>query len=288
MDGRLLALTSTLFFGVGPVILSLGFRKASADLAVWITQAVGLPLLVLLSLFLGGLHLADLDLNVAFLFAIGGLLGPMFGRTFLYNGIDRLGSSRAFTVKNAAPLVTATAAIVLLSEPVTLQRWLAITVIVAGLAVISKRSSASPGPLKLSGLALAFLSAVSFGLRPVVFKLGLQQTPDPMTASVIATGAALVGFSTYLLLSGKVRSLQFDGCSLMLFAAVGASHTIGFLVINYAFNVSDVTLVYPISATAPLITFVMSYVVLKNVERLTAWDLFGTVAIVAGVSVLFS
>lgn len=287
VDGRLLALISTFLFGLGPVILSLGFRKASAYLAVFTTQVVGLPLLVLISPFFGGLHLTGLSAGVVLLFALGGLLGPMFGRTFLYNGIDRLGSSRAFTIKNAAPLVTGVAALFLLPEPVTLQRWLAIIIIVVGLAVVSKRSSASPGPLKLSGLILAFLSAVSFGLRPVVFKLGLQEAPDPMTASVIATASALIGYTSFLLVSGKMRSLQVDRRSLALFSIVGVSHSLGFLIINYAFNAADVTLVYPISASAPLITFAMSYVVLKNIERLTTWDLAGALAVVAGVAVLF-
>lgn len=287
MDGRILALASSLLFGLGPVVLSLGFQKASADLAVLTTQLVGLPLLVLLSPFLGGLHLAELSPGTILLFAIGGLLGPMIGRTLLYNGIDRLGSSRAFTIKNAAPLVTGTAAILLLSEPVSLRRWIAIVVIVVGLAIVGKRSSASPGPLRVSGLILAVLSAVSFGLRPVVFKLGLQEAAEPMTASVIATAAALVGFTTYLLLSGRIHSLRIDRRSLAFFGLVGVGHNLGFLMINFAFNVADVTLVYPISASAPLFTFVMSYSVLKNVERLTARDLVGTLAVVAGVAVLF-
>lgn len=287
MDARLLALISALLFGLGPVVLSLGFQKASTDLAVLTTQLVGLPLLVLLSPFLGGLHLAELNRGTILLFAIAGLLGPMIGRTLLYNGIDRLGSSRAFTIKNAAPLITGMAAILLLSEPVSLQRWVAIVVIVVGLAIVGKRSSASPDPLRVSGLMLAVLSAVAFGLRPVVFKLGLEQAAEPMTASVIATAAALVGFTTYLLLSGRIRLLRFDRRSLTFFGFVGVSHNIGFLMINFAFNASDVTLVYPISASAPLFTFIMSYSVLKNVERLTAWDLVGTLAVVAGVTMLF-
>ena len=57
--------------------------------------------------------------------------------------------------------------------------------------------------------------------------------------------------------------------------------------INYAFNASDVTLVYPISAIAPLFTFGLSYFITKNVEKLTALDLVGTVAVMLGVTLLF-
>jgi uncharacterized membrane protein len=48
-----------------------------------------------------------------------------------------------------------------------------------------------------------------------------------------------------------------------------------------------VSLVYPINSIAPLLTFAMAYFILKNVERLAAWDLIGTVAVVAGVGILF-
>ena len=289
MDGKLLALTSAFFFGIGPVVLSLGFQKASSDLAVLTTYVFGLPMLVLLSPFLGGFQLDGLSLGTLLLFATGGLLGPLLGRTLLYNGIERLGSSRAFTIKNAAPLVTATLATLVLSEPVVLRRWLAIVVIVIGLAIIGKRSSIAPGPLprRVSGLILAVLSAISFGLQPVVMKLGLQESAEPLSASVIGTAAALLGFLLYLLFSGRLRSLQFDRRSLGFFGFVGVAHTLGFLTINFAVNADDVTLVYPISATAPLFTFVMSYFLLKNVERLTLWDLVGMLAIMAGVVVLF-
>lgn len=92
MDGRVLALISAFFFGVGPVILSLGFRRASADLAVLISLAMGLPLLLVVSPFLGGLHLTGPSRGTILLFALSGCLGPLLGRTFLYNGINRLGS----------------------------------------------------------------------------------------------------------------------------------------------------------------------------------------------------
>lgn len=287
MDGRLLALASSVLFALGPVMLSLGLQNASTEVAVLTTFVVGLPLLLLLSPFLGGLHFADLSVGTILLFSLGGLLGPLFGRIFLYSGIARLGSSRAFTIKNAAPLVTGIVAILVLSEPVSLRRWTSIAVIVIGLAIVGKGTNASPGSLRLSGMILAFLSALSFGIRPIVFKIGLQETADPITASVIATAAALLGFSAYLLLSGRLRSLHFNRRSLKLFAIVGSTHTLGFLTINYAFNASDVTLVYPISASAPVLTFGLSYFITKNVEKLTALDLVGTVAVMIGVTLLF-
>ena len=61
---------------------------------------------------------------------------------------------------------------------------------------------------------------------------------------------------------------------------------LGLLLLNSALSQSDVTIIYPISASAPLLTFVLSFTLLKNVERLTFWDLIGTISVVLGVVVL--
>ena len=287
MEGRLLALTAAFLFSLGPVILKIGLRKGSTDLAVLVSMVIGLPLMLIAAPFLGGMKLADLTTGTIILFAVGGMLGPLLGRIFLYNGIDRLGSSRAFTIQNTGPLITTIAAIIILAEPVTFWRWFAIIIIVIGLALVGKRSSAVPGPLRMSGVIFAFLAAISFGIRPVIYKIGFQEQPDPMTASVVGAAAALLGVLVYLFTTGKLQSLQVDRRSLTLFAIVGVVHNLGFLTVNYAFNAGDVTQVYPITSTAPLLAFGMSYFILSNVEQLAAWDLVGTLAVVIGVGMLF-
>lgn len=287
MEGRLLALTAAFLFSLGPVILKIGLRKASADLALLVSMIIGLPLMLIVSPFLGGIKLADLTPGTITLFAIGGMLGPLLGRLFLYNGIDRLGSSRAFTIQNTGPLITTIAAILVLAEPVTFWRWFAIITIVIGLALIGKQSGSAPSALRISGVIFAFMGAVSFGIRPVIYKIGFQEQPDPMTASVVGATAALLGVLVYLFVAGKFRSMQFDRRSVVFFAIVGIAHNLGFLTVNHAFNAGDVSQVYPITSTAPLLTFGMSYFILRNVERLAIWDLVGTLAIVIGVGMLF-
>lgn len=286
MDGRVLALFSAFVFSLAPVLLAVGYRKGSADLAILMSMILGLPLLLLLSPLLGGLHLAELSRDSVLLFAVGGLLGPLLGRSLLYNSIARLGSSRAITIQNTAPLVTAIGATLVLAEPVTVQRWLAIAAIIVGLAIVGKRSAVAPYPLRASGVLLALMAAASFGIRPVLFKLGFNDDPDPMSASVIGASAALVGFLFYLALSGNYGSLRTDQRTLGLFALAGILHNVGFLTVNFAFNAADVTLVYPINASAPVLTFGLSYFLLRNVERLALWDLAGTLSVVIGVATL--
>ena len=288
MDGRILALVSGCFFSIGPVILAIGFRQASPDQALLVSALVGLPLLLGLAPALGGLDLDQLTLRPFLLFSLAGFLGPLLGRLFLYNSIQRLGSSRAFTIYNSAPLITAAAAFVVLGELVTLWRWVAIASIVIGLGIVSAQSRLTPNPMRLSGITLAFMAAISFGVRPVVVKLGLRDHPQAMTASIVAAAAALVGVVVYLAFTGRIRKLSFSKRSVMLFTLVAIVHNLGFLAINFAFSLGDVSQVYPINASSPLLTFAMSYFILHNDERLSIVDLVGIVAVVAGVGMLFA
>jgi uncharacterized membrane protein len=107
-----------------------------------------------------------------------------------------------------------------------------------------------------------------------------------MTASIIASAVALLGFLVYLAVSGRFRSIRLERRSLLLFVAVSVTHTLGFLALNFAVNAADVGQVYPISATSPLVTFLLSYFLLRNVERLSFSDLAATLSIVFGVMLL--
>jgi uncharacterized membrane protein len=289
MDGRYLALLSAFFFGLGPVILALGYRRtSSAELAILVSMLVGLPLLILIAPMLGGVQLAGLGLTTIFLFAIGGLLGPLMGRGFLYLGIERLGSSRAFTIQHTAPLITAIAAVFILAESVAAGQWFAILIIIGGMAIVGRQSrTAIPESVRISGLMFAMLAAISFGLRPVIFKMGFQESPDPMTASIVGAAAAFIALLVFLASTGRMRKLRFDRRSLLLFGIVGILNNLGFLVVNFSFNAGDVSIVYPINSIAPLITFGLSFLILQNVERLSWKDLVGTLGVVAGVVLLF-
>jgi len=289
MDGRYLALLSAFFFGLGPVILALGYRRtASAELAILVSMLVGLPLLILLAPLLGGIQLAGLGVTTILLFAIGGLLGPLLGRGFLYLGIERLGSSRASTIQHTAPLITAIVAVIILAESVAAGHWFAILVIIGGMAIVGKQSgTAIPDSMRISGLMFALLAAISFGLRPVIFKMGFQEAPDPMTASIVGASAAFIMLLLFLTFTGRMRNLRFDRRSLLLFGIVGILNNLGFLVVNFAFNAGDVSIVYPINSIAPLITFELSFLILQNIERLSWKDLVGTLAVAVGVVLLF-
>jgi uncharacterized membrane protein len=204
----------------------------------------------------------------------------------LYIGIERIGSARASTFKNAAPVVTALLAMIFLGESVGGLRWLGIASVTAGLIMVgNKARQAEVNRMTASGLIIAILSAVFYGLRPLFSKLGLNLAPMPVTSSLVQYVAAALLYTIFLAATGQFRRPP-SRRSLLFFAAGGVLQTVGVIFLQYGLNQSEVATVYPISASAPLLTFFLSYTALRNAERLTVWDLLGTVIAVSGIAVL--
>ncbi len=288
LDSRVLALLSAACFGINPVVLKAGLGKGESHMAVVVGLLTGFPILILLSPIQGGLHLAELSGRALLYFALGGATAVFLGRMTLYIGIERIGSARASTFKNSAPLVTAVLALLVLGESISILRWLGILAVAVGLALVGHKARQNTNAMTTSGLAIALGSAVFYGLRPLFSKLGLNLAPLPLTSSLIQYVAATLLYLIFLTAMRQLTRNWPNGRSLVFYALGGVLQTFGVLFLQYALNQSDVTVVYPISASAPLLTFALSYTLLNNNERLTLGDLAGTFMAVTGVAVLLT
>jgi uncharacterized membrane protein len=287
IDGRILAVLSAMCFGVNPIVLKVGLRNSNSEVGVFIGLLSGLPLLLLVSPTLGGFHLNQLTALATLYFALGGLFGVVLGRTLLYLSINRLGSARAVTFKNAAPVITAILALIFLQEFVEFERWVGIVLVTFGLTMVGRMvKRQTTNPVTLSGLVLASLTPVLYGIRPIFSKLGLNLAALPLEATLISYLTAIILYLSYFVLARQLTSLRTSRQTASFFAMGGMLQVFGLLLLNYALERSEVSVIYPISASAPLVTFILSYTVLRNVERLTIWDLVGTVSVVAGVILL--
>jgi DME family drug/metabolite transporter len=276
VHGKVLALMTAICFGINPVLLKLGFaRKGRSDVAVVIGLAITVPVYLAIAPLVGGISFAHMTLPAVVGFVLGGLFGGGIGRRWMYLAIEKIGASPAAAIKNAAPVITTALAILFLGERVTLLHWLAIVTIVAGIGV---RHMLSVGVLAALG------SALSYGVRPLFLKYGLDAANLPLTGALIGAVAALV----YAAVLTPNSELWFGlrEKSLGLFAASGILQALGFLALTFGLSGEDVSIVYPVTSTAPLFTLLFTALMLRNTERLTWRIVIGAVAITAGVIVL--
>lgn len=278
-----MALTTAFLFGLNPVILKLGFaRNGRSDVALLVGLAVTIPIYLVIAPLLGGLSFAALTVPAVIGFILGGLFGSGIGRRWMYIAIDRMGASPATAIKNSAPVVTTCLAVLFLSETVGLSQWVAIAAIVGGITLVTWQRGSDVKRVLDIGLLAAFGSALSYGIRPLFLKFGLDRADVPLTAAFIGALAALAYASTLTPLH-KLRD-EIRKPSIGFFLAGGVLQAFGFLALTFGLSVDDVSVVYPITSTAPLFTLFFTGLLLRRTERLTPRIVIGAMAVVGGVA----
>ena len=285
IDPKLMALVTAISFGLNPITLKLGFgRGGRPDTAMIIGLIVTVPIYLLVLPFGGGLHWEQVTLAALVGYILGGLFGTGIGRRWLYIAIDRIGASPATAIKNSAPVVTALLAALIYQEPVTPIRWAAIIGIVIGVALVTWKPGAGIRHWLDLGVVFAVASALSYGVRPLFLKFGLEAANLPLTAAFVGAIAAL----SYALLfgnrSGLLHTHREPAFGLFLFS--GVLQAIGFLALTLGLSGGEVSVVYPVTASAPLFTLLFTGIFLRGQERLTVPIVVGATLVVLGVIVL--
>lgn len=285
IDPKVFALITAICFGLNPVTLKIGFsRGGRPDTGMIIGLIVAVPLYLVLLPLAGGPHLELITPPALVGFILGGLFGTGIGRRWLYIAIDRIGASPATAIKNSAPVISALLAAILLSEPMTPLRWAAIVAIVAGVVLVTWKPTQGARRWLDVGVLAAIGAAVTYGIRPLFLKFGLDAADLPLTSAIIGAIAALA----YALLVGDrsgLRTIHREP-AFGLFLLSGVLQAIGFLALNVGLSGGIVSTVYPVTASAPLFAILFTAILLRGKESLNWQIALGAVAVVAGVIAL--
>lgn len=276
-----MALTTAISFGIAPVLLKVAFRNGGA-------MAVGLVLSQACTLLLNVALIAVMNPGldqltpVAFAaFALGGLAGTAIGRRWTYESVNLLGPSRSTTIRSASPVVTTLLAIVLLEEQVSLVRWAAILAVVSGAMLVSWTPGAGARGWIGRGVVYAVLAAAIYGVRPLIVKIGLDEANIPLAAALIGAATALA----YTLLfenRAQLRGVWLDA-AFKWFLVSGILQAIGITALTFGLSGGETSVVYSLTASAPLFTLLFTWLVMRDMEPITLRLVVGTVMAVVGV-----
>jgi drug/metabolite transporter (DMT)-like permease len=281
MDPKVLALATAISFGLAPVALKMGFRRGGTTTAAMIIGlVVAVPISLVPALALG-LSFEGMTPAVFVAFVAGGLAGNAVGRRWNFVSIDLLGASRASAIRASSPVVTTLLAALLGGEPVTPLRWAAVLAIVAGAVLVTWRPGTPARGWLGRGTLYALGASVSYGVRPLILKVGLDAADLPVAAAVIGAVAALL----YALLMEdryQLRLVKRDG-AFGLFLLAGVLVAVGLLTLTFGLAGGEVSIVYPLTASAPLFTLAFTAILLRGVELLNWRIALGVAAVVFGV-----
>jgi|GEM_PF-222084 len=277
------ALFSTFAFGAGFVLTQFALRWMSPRLGVALSIPTSMLLFWCLALFL--VDPAEANVNAAALFACVGLVFPGAVALANFESNRLLGPTIAGAVGGLAPVFAVLLALLLLGERPRLPQLFGIAAIVAGVALMYRRQRqafTAAGPWLL---ALPLGSAAVRGFVQPVIKLGLEGWHDPIAAVLICYTVSSVVLVVSALVSRQTRTQGFAPWGILWFAAVGLCNGCAVLSMYGALGSGPVTLVSPLVATYPLVTMLLSAVLLKP-ERAGAPLAAAVIATVGGVVLL--
>ena len=282
------ALLAGVLWGIGPLLLKRALKYANVSTATLVEQNVSVFLLVGLAVYSGEVGQIDFTGRAFWAFFLAGAIGASFGKVFYYKGIDKVGASKATSVKNSSPFLTAILAIVFLGEAMNWYIFAGVGLIVFGIVVITQtRASGSRSVDRLQYFLFPIVAALCFGINPIFKKIGIDAANLPVAGTMITQVTALI----FMLLFARPIGLQikFERVplrALLLCTLSGITEGLGSLCTFYALIYGPAAILSPMWRISPLVTFTLAHFTLKGIEVVSLRDGFAASLIVAGVFVL--
>ncbi len=131
-------------------------------------------------------------------------------------------------------------------------------------------------------ILLLVVTTLLWGATPILEKIGLTKV-DPVVGITIRSAVATAGLLILTLLLGRGRALiEVDGKGFLLFGVSGLlAGTLGMWAYYAALKMEATSKIVPISASYPLVTALLSVLILR--EGVTLPRVIGTALIVIGI-----
>ena len=279
----LFAFASAILLGAGVVTAQFGLRTVEPLSGA----AISIPSFTLLFLLASPLLLGgDPVIWSAFpIFVAIGLVFPAMLTLLTFASNSALGPVVTSTLGNLAPLFAVALAVILLHEPLHALQFAGLVIAVTGAVIITVTRPRDLGHWRSWTLLLPLASALLRGVVPPIVKLGLEIWPSPLWACLIG----YVTSSLVVLIVQRVRKGTFvveaSGPGRFWFALTGICNGLSLLTQFAALRNGPITLVAPVAAIYPLVTVLLSAIVLQYV-RITPRIVAGTALTVAGVALV--
>lgn len=271
----LLALAGALGWGIGDFFGGLAARRLRVLAVLAVSQAVGLVGVSIWAIASGDSLPGIREL----LPAAGAGISAMIGLAALYRGFAIGAMGIVAPISAAAPVVPLAVDAGKGLIPTTIQ-WLGVSLVVAGIAVLSLESSGDGRRRVTAGAGLAVAAALGFGL----FFVGIDAGADESAAWAVTTARAAslpVVLAAVLATSTTLRTAR---PLLPMLVAIGVFDTAANVLIAAASTHGAAGVVAVLSSLYPVVTIVLAWLVLG--ERLGRAKRVGGAVAIAGAALV--
>ena len=312
MLGALLAVLSAATFAFNNASVRRGVLTGSVGQAMAITVPLGVPLFFLAALLTGHLGaVMEFSPKALAALALAGILHFVWGRYCNYRATRAIGANLVAPVQQVHLIVSLSLAIWLLGEQFTVLRILGIALVLIGPSITMRKRTAPasadagaeravsdqkitaidaerpPGfaPQYAEGYTFALLSAIGYGLSPILVRVGLEDRGlgASLAGGLVAYVAATVVMGLVLLWPGNFRdALAVDRESAKWFTLSGVLVFLSQMFLYMAMSIAPVTVVSPVTRLSLLFRLHFARWINPEHEVFGGPVILGTVVSLAG------
>ncbi len=133
----------------------------------------------------------------------------------------------------------------------------------------------------------AILSAVCFGISPVLSRYGSLRGMPPFAGTALALGVAALVVYVLVRAQGKIVGFtRMSRSSQVYLMSTSICVNLGVLFYWKALTRETVSIVVTINSIYPLITIALAFLFLRREERLTLRLIVGTICVIGGVMII--
>ena len=184
------------------------------------------------------------------LFVFAGLFRPAISMSFWVHGIQLLGPTLNAALASSGPLFAAGIAILLLNEPLTLPTAIGTLAVVIGVMVASQRSKNTKQDWPLWAVLLPLGAAFLRAIANAVTKIGFEEVPSALFASMVSTTVSLVILCGLFI--GQKRRLEFHASGYRWLVTAGIVNALAVYLLAAALKVGKLIVVAPVIAISPI------------------------------------
>ena len=276
----LFGILTSLCFAVASLLAQRGYFLAPAPWGAWITIGMN-------TVFLFAAHFtlhSETRVFVAdnLIFVVIGLFVPGLTRVLSFRGIRTLGSSVTSTIVNTTPMFSTILAVLILDERPAPLVLLGVLLTVAGLITVSRGGEQSSYD-KIE-LIYPFLCTLLFSMKDIAVRWGLGGGGgQPILAAAIAalTSTVEIFFITRFI-HGETFTLPPPRVAAW-FVGSGIFTGGSFLFMYLAYSMERVSIVAPLVNSYTVFVSILTPLMARQIETVTARKLAGAALVVAGI-----
>ncbi len=284
-NGIIYALMAGLFWGITPLLLKSGMALSNVSTATLVQQVVIVLTVSIVAAVRGEVLQLDIPLRAVWSFVAAGVVGGSLGKIFYNKAIEKVGASKAVSIKNSDPIISVLFLVLILGEEMTLSIAIGVSLIVAGVLVITRTTTRGNGKAsRLSYYFYPLLAVLCYGITPLFKKIGMVAADLPTVGALITQSTAMIVILTLgRLLNIRPRWERIPTQSLITFILAGITEALGSLFTFHSLLYAPAVVVSPIWRISPLVAFCLARFTLRGVEVVTLKDGVAATFVVAGV-----